>query len=229
MNGFGRCVCAIAATLLLASTGKVRADPSEPAWEPISQEAGIALTTRHEPGKKTATFRAQGEVAASLWHVLAIVMDDGRAKEWAKAANDSKVLRVIDPRTQIVYARSPQRWPVHDRDLVMRRTLEMMSPGSALRVRLVCIPGEKPVLDEVVRIRDCETLFLLRKVDAARTLVEFRMRADAGAGPEWLTKLVARRIPLETLLGLRTQVKKTRERYRVTMQSLERALQAAPK
>jgi hypothetical protein len=208
--------------------GKVRAEPTEPGWESVTQEAGIALTMRHDPAHKTPTFRAHGEVAGSLWHVLAIVMDDGRAKEWAKAANDSKVIRRIDPRTQIVYARSYQTWPVRDRDLVMRRTLEVITPGSAMRVRLVCIAGEKPELEDAVRIRDCETSFVLRKVDQARTLVEFRMRADAGAGPEWLTKLVARRIPLDTLLGLRTQVKKTRERYRASMEKLEQGLRAAP-
>jgi hypothetical protein len=228
MNRLGACARVVAVTLLLGVNGKVRAEPSELGWEPISQEAGIALTTRHEPGHKTATFRAHGEVVGSLWHVLAIVMDDGRAKEWAKAANDSRVIRRIDLRTQIVYARSYQTWPVRDRDLVMRRTLEVISPGSALRVRLTCIPGEKPERDDALRIRDCETSFLLRKVDDARTLVEFRMRADAGAGPEWLTKLVARRIPLDTLLGLRKQVQKTPERYRASMQTLERGLSAAP-
>ena len=222
MNRERRGLHLIAAVVLASSMGVVRVDAQEPGWERLRQEQGIALSTRHEPGRKTATFRAIGEVSGSLWHVLAVVMDDVRAKQWATAADESKVLRVVDGRTQIVYSRSHQTWPVRDRDLVMQRRLERLAPGE-LRVRLTCVTGEKPEVSSVVRIRDCETTFLLRKLDEQRTLVEFRMRADAGAGPEWLTKLAAQGIPLDTLKGLRAQIDKTRGRYGPEIEALQRA------
>jgi hypothetical protein len=61
---------------------------------------------------------------------------------------------------------------------------------------------------------DCETVFQLRKLDAARTFVEFRVRADpGGATPGWLVRWASERVPVETLLALRKQVRKTEGSY----------------
>ena len=216
--------CALT-TLLAISAGTVGAQAAEPRWETIQREAGITVSMAEEPGQKVATFRGEGEVDGSLWHVLAIVMDDGRAKEWAKGADESKVLRRIDGRTQIVYSRSHQTWPVRDRDLVMRRSMEVVTPGEVMRVRLVCVDGEKPELSSVIRVHDCETVFVLHKVSEQRTRVDFRVRADAGGGsPDWIARLASKSIPLETVRGLRKQVEKTKGRYEAAIESLRRAL-----
>jgi len=186
----------------------------EPGWRIIHEERGVTVSTREEPGHAMASFRGEGAVAGDILHVLAVVLDDGRAREWARGADESKILRSVDARTQIVYSRSKQTWPVQDRDLVMKRTVEILKPGSDYRVRLVCVDGEKPKVDDAVRIRDCETLFVLHKIDATHTKVEFRVRADpGGASPDWIARMASKSIPLDTLVGLRKQIEKTRGTY----------------
>jgi hypothetical protein len=182
------------------------------------------VSTRAQPGKQLPSFRGQGEVKAPLLQVLAVVLDDARSREWAKDADEAEVLRRIDAHTQIVYSRSHQTWPVRDRDLVMKRTV--VREGEQYRVRLVCLsthaprdsarfdPGEKPQREGVIRIEDCETEFVLRALDAERTFVDYRVRADpGGTNPDWAVRWASKNIPLATLSALRTQVEKTRGAY----------------
>jgi len=207
----------------LLCAGAVRAD-DEAGWRKIREEHGVVVSTRSQPGRALPNFRGQGNVRGSILHVLAVVLDDERAKEWAQSADEAEVLRTIDQRTEIVYSRARQIWPVRDRDLVMKRSIEVVRPGEEFRVRLVCLPGEKPRIENVVRMTDCETVFWLRKVDATTTFVEFRVRADpGGSSPDWLVRWAAENVPLETLTALRKQIIKTKNRYASVMREWEHA------
>lgn len=190
----------------------------ETGWRKIHEQHGVVVSTRDEPGHALPMFRGRAEVRGPILHVLAVVLDDDRAKEWAQSADEAVVLRKIDARTEIVYSRARQVWPVRDRDLVMKRSVEVVRPGEEFRVRLVCLPGEKPRIENVVRMTDCETVFWLRKIDAATTFVEFRVRADpGGSSPDWLVRWASQNVPLETLSALRRQVQKTRNGYELVM------------
>ncbi|HEX5661490.1 MAG TPA: START domain-containing protein [Polyangiales bacterium] len=184
----------------------------EAGWRKLSEEHGITVSTREQPGRQLPSFRGQADVKAPLLQVLAVVLDDARSNEWVNDADEAAVLRRIDAHTQIVYSRSHQTWPIRDRDLVMKRTVSR--EGDGYRVRLVCMAGEKPKVDGVIRIGDCETEFVLRPVDAETTHVDYRVRADpGGSNPEWAVKWASKNIPLDTLTGLRKQVAKTRGKY----------------
>jgi hypothetical protein len=205
--------------LLCAScwAGAARAD-DETGWRMVHTQHGVVVSTRDEPGHALPNFRGRAEVHGPILHVLAVVLDDDRAKEWAQSADEAVVLRKIDARTEIVYSRARQVWPVRDRDLVMKRSIDVVRPGEEFRVRLTCLPGEKPRLENVVRMTDCETVFWLRKIDDATTFVEFRVRADpGGSSPDWLVRWASQNVPLETLTALRRQVQKTRNGYQAVM------------
>jgi len=198
----------VAATALADGTG----------WQEIEKKSGISVSEKEEPGRALPAYRGMGQVSGAVLQVLAVVLDDERSKEWAKDVAEARVLRSIDDKTEIVYSRSDQTWPVHDRDLVMKRTVEVLKPGEAFRVRLVCVPSEKPEVPKVVRIKQCETVFLLRKVDEAHTAVELFMRVDPGGNhPEWAVRNASKAVPYDTLIGLRKQVQKTEGQYAAKM------------
>jgi hypothetical protein len=208
----------IATLLFVASTGPspwggARAD-DERGWRQIYAESGITVSTRDEPGHDMPSFRGQTTLRASLLHLLAILVDDTRSKEWAKGVDEGYVMRTLNPRAWIVYSFSHQMWPVQNRDLVMRRTVEVVKPDEVLRVRLVCIPGEKPERSGTIRVTSCETSFVLRKLDAGTTAIDYRVRADPGGhSPIWIARMASKSIPLDTLTALEKQVKRTLGQY----------------
>ena len=212
---------AVAGSLLAAGwTVSSASGQDDREWHTILQERGIVVSARAQAGQALPSFRGQGEVKGDVLHVLAVVLDDARTKEWAKNADEAEILRTIDARTQVVYTRSHQTWPIRDRDLVMKRTVEVLEPGTAFRVRLVCVPGEKPELADAIRIKDCDTVFVLRKLDAQTTHVDYRVRADpGGSNPAWAVRWASKSIPLETLVALRKQVLKTQGDYADVMRS----------
>lgn len=203
-----------AVSVLLGMVGVAWAD-AETGWRKIYEQSGITVSTREEPGKDMPSFRGQTTLNAGLYHLLAILVDDTRSKEWAKGVDEGYVLRSINPRAKIVYSLSKQMWPVQDRDLVMKRTVEVLKPGEVVRVRLVCIPSDKPPpRPGTIRVKDCETSFLLTKIDDANTAIDYRVRADPGGhSPSWIARLASKSIPLDTLTALGKQVEHTRGQY----------------
>jgi hypothetical protein len=206
------CACAL---LCLSASVALAEDAG---WQKIHEEQGISVSTREGGADALPTFRGQAQVKAPVLHILAVLLDDEHSGEWAKGADESNVLRSIDERTQVIYARAHQRWPVQDRDVVMRRSVDVLKPGELYRVKLVCVPGEKPSVDGVVRVRRCENSFLLHAIDAERTMIDYRVHADPGGdNPDWIVRMASKNIPLDTLSGLRRQVVRTRGKYDATV------------
>lgn len=184
-------------------------------WQTLSAEGGITVSSRSEPGSDVSTFRGQGKLRGSVLHLLAILVDDARSKEWQEQVAEGRLLRSLDgPRLQLVYSRSRQTWPVKDRELVMQRTVDVIDPGNVYRIRLVCAPDAVPAKKGVVRVADCATSFLLRKVDEGTTFVDAHVRVDpGGATPGWIANLASKNIPRDTLNSLQKQAERTRGQY----------------
>lgn len=223
--------CALALSLLTSSAlaeSAAQAHDAAPAaaapardahWRTLYEEDGVLVSTQAEPGQSLPRMRGQTSLRAPVLQLLAILLDDQRSVEWARGADETEVLRNVDARTQIIYARSRQPWPVKDRDLVMKRTVQVLDPGRVYRVHLVCLPGEKPEQRNVIRVRRCETSFVLRALNADSTAIDYRVHADPGGHtPDWLVRIASKSIPLDTLNALAKQIERTRGRYTQTAQ-----------
>ncbi len=198
----------------LAFLGVVRAEDSG-GWRTLSAEDGITVSARREPGSDVSTFRGQGKLRGYVLHLLAILIDDVRSKEWQEQVAEGRLLRSLDGlHSQLVYSRSRQTWPVKDRELVMQRTVDILDPGRVYRVHLVCAPDAVPAKKGVVRVADCDTDFLLRKVDEHTTFVDASVRVDpGGATPGWIANLASKNIPRDTLTALQKQAERTAGQY----------------
>jgi hypothetical protein len=205
----------LAVTLLVASfAGVAFAEESRSGWQRLFEEEGVLVSTRAEPGIDLPSMRGETTIQGDPLHLLAILLDDARSTEWAKGADETQVLRSIDRRTQLIYAHSRQPWPVKDRDLVMKRTVDVLKPGRDYRVHLVCVPEGPAQIDNVIRVQHCETTFELHAVDATHTRIDYRVHADPGGHiPTWMVRRASRSIPADTLRALAKQVELTRGQY----------------
>jgi hypothetical protein len=204
--------CALIGCLAFLGTAQAK---DKDGWRILSEEAGITVSSRNEPGSDVSTFRGQAKLRGSVLHLLAILVDDVRSQEWQEQVAEGRLLRTLDgPRSQLVYSRSRQTWPVQDRELVMQRTVDVIDPGRVYRVRLVCAPDAVPAKKGVVRVADCDTSFLLRKIDDGTTFVEAHVRVDpGGATPGWIANMASKNIPRDTLASLQKQAERTLGQY----------------
>ncbi len=197
--------------LLSAVTSTAYAEGS---WRTIDEDRGIKVTVRDEPGRELPTFRGQGNIHARILEVLAVILDIPGATRWAKGADEARLVRTIDPKTHLVYTRTDTPWPVSDRDLIMRRTVQIVKPAQEFHIRLLCAPKATAELEGVIRVRTCDSYFHLRYVDDETTFVDYQVNLDPrGSLPLWLIAWASKKIPMETLVSLEAQATKTGKQY----------------
>ncbi len=199
-------------SLLMSLPAPAGADPG---WQQDANEKGVVVTTKIEAGRSLPIFRGVGVVDAGAYDVLAVLDDISKFTEWMSDCAGARVVKQINEFERIEYNRIHAPWPVADRDAAIRSWVE----GSAgkgdiwARFQAVDAPSAGPV-DGVVRMPRLAGFYHLEAIDAGHTRVTYQVDADPGGLlPDWLIKLTTRKLPIETLVGLRRQVAKTKGKY----------------
>jgi hypothetical protein len=152
-------------------------------------------------------------------HVLAVVLDSANAIHWLKGASGMLVLHESDGRTQVVQMLTDLPWPIRDRDTIMKRSVDVLTPGSEFRVRFLCAPGELAEKAGTIRVRRCDSHFSLRAVEPDKTYVDYQVQIDPGGGlPDWSIHWLEKRVTVDTLSRLASQVERTAGKYANVMQ-----------
>lgn len=197
-----------------ASTAS-RSSTASAGWTRVTEEDGIAVTSRPSEHSPLPVFRGVGRVDAPLIHVLAVISDAERHHEWVHACSASALVAQTSDLTGIVYNRTATPWPVPDRDVVLSSHIEVIDGERDVFVRFTATRHPKrPAKDGVVRITYLRGHYHLWAEDDTHTRVEYQVDSDPGGSlPTWLATRGTREMPLETLRGLRTQVARTRGAY----------------
>lgn len=205
------------ALLMGAFASSSQADSASAGFRVVDTERGITVSVRDEPGQNLPTFRGQGVIEGDVLYVLSVVLDAEGAMEWAEGADEVQTLKQLDARVHLLYSHTDTPWPVTDRDMVIKRKVEVVKPGSEFRIALECVNEGKPVRDGIIRVTDCVSAFTLRKIDANHTEIDYIVHIDPGGSlPKWLIAWASRKVPFDTLINLEAYVKKTRSRYAPT-------------
>ncbi len=175
-------------------------------WHVVLEEDGIQVAQQAVPGRSLPVFRAQGEFAAPLEDVLAVLFDIESQPSWLARCEETRVLETSSPGSAVFYLRLGMPWPVSDRDAVLtsetqrspgRATIRFRGAGDA---RVAPVPG-------VVRMPRLQGHYALEAVDAGRTRVEYQVDVDPGGNlPDWLKVRAGRDAPWHTLNLLRKRV-----------------------
>ena len=185
-------------------------------WKKSSSERGIVVHTREGAGGNLPEFRGTVTIAASVWELLAILDDLNSVCEWTKRCAANREVKRIGFAKRIFYNRQGATWPFADRDALMMGVVSGVEKGEDIHLKFAKIkdPAHPPV-PGVVRMPQINGAYRLRRLGPKRTHVTFRVRAHPGGWvPDWAASWVAKRIPIDTLAGLRRQVKRTRGRYK---------------
>lgn len=215
--------CALA--LGAAWLGAARAEAGLGGWTVERRERGITVSRRERAGDAMAAFRGEGRVKSHVLQVLAVILDVHEVERWAYGITDAHLVRRVDDRTELVYLYSDTPWPVRDRDMVVRRRVHIVEPGTEFGVSIRCEPGAAPAREGVIRVQDCDSSFRIRKLDAETTEVIYEMSLDPeGALPHWASAWVARTAPVMTLLALERRATRNAGRYAAFVQRWSSAM-----
>jgi hypothetical protein len=189
--------------------------PTRPAvaadWEEINHEEGITVWSRDVANSSIVEFRGRGVVEAPLIRIAAVIRNSARKPEWIAHCAEERALHMFNPGHAIVYNRTKSpNFLVSDRDVVIDASATVMPERQMVRIDFHSVTDPKmPPVDGAVRIPRVNGFWLLHKLDDRNTEVTYQVQADpGGAIPTWLVNYVQRKLPLNTLLGLRKQSNK---------------------
>src|SRR5262245_22760540 len=208
-----RLLLALLAAVLLALSPTTPAGAAD--WVKETEEKGVVVSTLAVAGRGLPIFRGVGTVDASVFEILAVLDDIGRFTEWMADCKAARVVKQKSELERIEYNRIGAPWPVSDRDTTIRSWVEADLAKREVWARFQSIDTpDAPPVSGVVRMPRLAGFYHLQVIDAGHTKVTYQVDADPGGLlPEWLIKLTTRKLPIETLVGLRRQVAKTRGKY----------------
>lgn len=188
-------------------------------WHVVGNERGVLISSRQLPGQAHPTFRGQATIPGPVLHVLAVVLDSRNAIHWVKGASEMTVLEESDGRNQLLQMLTDLPWPIRDRETIMRRTVDVLTPASEFRVRYRCASSERPEPRGKIRVRHCDSHFALRAMEPNKTYVDYQVQLDPGGGlPTWSIRWMEKRIAVDTLSRLAEQISQSAQRYAEVVQ-----------
>ncbi len=205
----------LALTAALFLFAPLPAGADDTGWKYDATDKGVVVTTKTEPGRSLPMFRGVATLDAGVFEILAVLDDISHFTDWMADCKGAHVVKQINEFERIEYNRIAAPWPVSDRDTTVRSWVEAtVSKGEVwARFQSVDVAGAGPV-SGVVRMPRLAGFYHLEGIDLGHTKITYQVDADPGGLlPNWLVKLTSRKLPIETLDGLRTQVAKTRGQH----------------
>ena len=174
----------------------------EDGWAVIGRENSVVISRRAIPGHALPAFRGKGPIRGNVEDVLNLLRSVPSINQWAYGVSRAQLLEQLSQNVDLIYLFSHTPWPMRDRDMVVRRTIETIQSGHEYRISLRCERGVKPVREGVVRVSECESELLLRRLDDHTTEVDYWASLDPGKLPSWTTSWLARTVPSRTLAAI---------------------------
>jgi len=197
--------------LLLLGAATAQAGTVGPdGWEQIADKEGVKVYRKSVAGSPLKSMKGVGVVDAPVATVALVLLDDARASEWVADLAESRVVRMVTPHDYIEYNHVSMPWPVHDREFVTHVALTSDLPTRSATIR------SEPATEQGVAPRPkiirgtLASFYLLKAVDGGkRCELSIELHSDPkGAIPAWVVNLFQKDWALETMRGIRKQVKK---------------------
>lgn len=224
MRGSSHTKRALTGAMLLLSLGlsalgtlavSAPAAHAESKWTEVAREDGVVVSIKEREDGGLPAFRGITTLNASIYDILAVLSDPTRNTEWMASCREARLLKKINAYERIIYNRTAAPWPVDDRDVVLQSKVSVNLEKKVVSINFHSIksPLQAPV-DGVVRMPRLVGSYTLQMVDDEKTRVTYQIDADPGGLlPNWLISQAQEELPLKTLTGLRSQVKKTKGTY----------------
>lgn len=206
-----RVACGIIMFYFLLIT-QVNADDQ---WHLSKKTDGIWVYTRPSPTCGFDEFKGITIIDSGI-EVLGMVLKDIPSFPlWMSDCQKSPIIEQNGRNDYIFYFVQKVPWPVKNRDMVLQARTTIDWKAGYFQVDFHSVDDARiPLSDEYIRMKVVGR-FLLEYIDRDKTQVTYTIKADPGGYmPAVIANIISRKIPFETLCGMREIVKNSRYRNR---------------
>ena len=185
---------------------------SQKDWTLKTEKNGIKVYTKSFENSPFKAIKTVCTIDASLTKTTAVLLDIKNTGDWVYSTKSAVVLNQISPTELIYYSEINVPWPASNRDFIVRLKVTQDAKTKAVTLLADNLPNHLPTYKNIVRIPQSYSKWVIEPVNANQVKVEYVLQVDPGGSvPAWLINMFATRGPLESFVGLRSQVKK--EKY----------------
>jgi hypothetical protein len=180
-------------------------------WQLVRSDDQIIVHRRQVAGSKLHEFRGVGVVEAPIAAVIGVLDDSERRVEWMKEAVANRRIERTGTYDEIFYSRTGAPWPVADRDAVVSGHTIFDTAAHEVRIEFRSVTHAAwPPQKGVVRMPSLTGHWSMRpEHGGAWTRIEYQLHAEPGGMlPDWIVNLVSKKIPHDTIVGLRQQLRR---------------------
>jgi hypothetical protein len=195
---------------VLLAAPRASADPDvDGPWLEVRNDDQIDVHRRHRAGGSLDEFRGVGVVEAPIAGVLALLDDTEHRIEWLGNTAANQRIERTGKYDELFYTRTKAPWPVSDRDAVASAHLSFDPAAHEIRIDMQTATHPAwPPQKGVVRMPSFTGHWSFKpEHDGAWTRIEYQVHADPGGHlPAWVVNLATKKLPHDTILGLRKQL-----------------------
>ena len=190
--------------LLLLSTALSFAQSD---WELKKDQEGIKVWWRAAENSDIKEIKMTFTVEASLNSVAVLMSDVENFENRIYATTHASVTKTLSPNDVIYYNVIDFPWPLDDRDLYLRTTLEQDPQTKVITSVSRAVPDIRPSTDTCVRIETADIKWVITPVSSNRATVEYHLLSDPGGSlPAFLVNIASDYGPFKSIQMFKEQL-----------------------
>ena len=179
-------------------------------WEKINEEEDIQVFIKNIPDNPIIAVKGVTVFDANILKIAGIIKNNSRFKEWVPRLLKVNSINEFSPYewTEYILLNSP--WPLNDRELLLKKTMEIDENGKHISFNFHTIKSPlKPENNIYIRAEISEGSFILTSINENQTRIDVTTHVDLkGMIPDWIINYIQKFWPLRALKALKEQAEK---------------------
>lgn len=182
---------------------------SQVQWELSREQNGIKIFTSKGASSKYKEIKVEATFAGTIQKLTNILLNVGNTKGWVYGTKDSYVIKKISPNEILYYSETALPWPVSNRDIPIKMSVNPDMRNNTLKVAASGIPNAIPEKKGIVRIPYFNATWDVKSDGKNRLSVVYILKMDPGGSvPAGVTNMFVSKGPFETFSNLSEMMRK---------------------
>jgi hypothetical protein len=178
-------------------------------WVLKKDEDSIKVYTSHTDASRFKSIKATFTVNATLSQLAAMVWNVNVYDQWQYNTIHPKILKEINSKEMIYYAEIVAPWPVSNRDMVVRLSIEQNVKTKVVTIHSKSESSFVPEEEGIVRVPSSTAQWIITPIHKKKLGVEYTIQIDPGGSvPAWMVNMVCAEAPHESFMNLREKIHK---------------------